>query len=889
MRTFWSRVVGLFLRRRLECDLADEFGSHLEMLEDEYRQRGMDARSARAAARRDFGNVEQVREMYRDARGWPVVENLLRDIRYTARGLCGTPGFTAAAVLSLALGIGANTAIFSFVNALLLRMLPVERPEELLALHRIGGWGSGYVAWPMYLRLRELNNVFEGVLARSGVWKVRLDTGTERTDFVHREFVSGNYFSVLGIEPALGRLITDGDSRVPQGHPVAVLSYDCWRNRFAGDPHILGRVLNVDDQALTIIGVAQPRFRGVELGKAAEIWVPAMMHRVNFTNPGSHWAWMLARPRPGVSRQHIQAVVNAAVARYLADQFGGRPDNPFRRRSMEQRIEIRSGGVGISQLRDNFRRPLDVLMVLVVVVLLATCVNIANLLLARAAARRRDAAVRLCLGASRGRLLQQCLLESTFLAAAGGALGLLSAIAGSRYILMFLPAAGDTVPLDITPDATVLLFTGVVAMASAFLFGFAPAMRATAVDPISGLRGVAGSAVRRVRLREGLLVVQVALSVLLVGAAVTFVHTLIELRSVDPGFRHTSVISFGLDYPRAWNQTQRTSLRTRLLERAAALPGVLAVAAGFPGPYRTGSSSSGVRVHGLEGTAGIRESVSAQVVTPGYFETIGATILYGRGLEGSDSTGARRVAVVNEAFARHFFGTGDPIGRTLTFEDGKPQSGATTFIVGIVRNMLHDGLRASPEPVIYVPAAQKSTAAEPIVLVRAELPAERVLASIRAVLAGVDPTVSLDDARTIAQRIADSIFLDRILAIVSGFFGVLALVLVIVGLYGVMAYTVARRTSEIGIRLALGAERTRVVRLILSEALVLIALGAAAGVPVALAARRVAASLLFGVPADNGAAMTITAGALLATGLTAALIPAWRAASIRPIDALRHE
>jgi predicted permease len=876
MNRLWSAL----RPRRLDRDLDDEIAAHLAMQEEEFRRAGMGAREARDAARREFGGIAHTKEVYRDRRGMPWLESAAKDFRLALRGLRQNKGFAAAAVLSLALGIGANTAIFTIFRALMLRTLPVSRPDELVTLYRTGGWGRGYSSYPLYLEVKKRTDLFQDAIARSGVDKARFRAGpSERVETVLREHVTGNYFGVLGVAPAIGRLIAEPDDRTQHAHPVAVLSYDFWQSRFAGDPSVLGQTIILTEQPLTIVGVAQRGFRGVELDRRPDVWLPVMMRRGDIMEPGSNWAWMMARRRPEVSREQVQAAVDVLFRQYLAGLYGENTPARFRKVALAQQIEVREGAVGLSGLRENFGTALRVLMAAVGLVLLAACANVANLLLARGAARRKEVALRVSLGATRGRLIQQALMESFLLAALGAIAGITLAYWGTGAILAFLPE-----PFAVAPDGTVLAFTVALSGVAAILFGLGPAIRSAGIDPAAALRMTAGSRDARPTMRRVLVTVQVAFSVVLVALAGLFGHSMVELRSVDLGFRHQNSMAFAIDSPPAMDEAQRNARRNRLLEGLERVPGVTSVSYAFPGPYLGGSSNATVQIPGVE--TGAREGswTSVHAVGPRYFETIGATVAAGRGVDRTDTAKARPVAVVNEAFVRQYLpGDARVLDRSLI--SGTPEAKA---IVGVVRDIAHDGLRSKPVPTVYIPAAQQKSDWEPTIVARASLTPEVLTAAIRREFASAGLQFAMEP-KPIRQRIEESVFQDRLLATLGGFFGILALALAAVGLYGVVAYGTARRAREIGIRIALGARRGEVVWMVLRDALVMVAAGLVLGLPASYLAAKQVAALLFGVKPLDPATFAITAAVLGAIGVGAALLPARRAATLEPLSVLRQD
>jgi predicted permease len=884
------RIKELIRGARLDGELDEEVSLHLQMMEEEFQRRGMSEAEARAAARREFGGVAHTKEAYRDQRGFPWIESFAKDVRYAMRGLRRSPGFTAAAVLSLALGIGANTAIFSLFHTLMLRMLPVAHAEQLVSIHRTGGWGVGTISLPLYRQIAVRTDLFNGVIATNGVSKVRFMAapgGLE--EIAQREYVSGNYFQVLGIQPVIGRLFTGEDNRVPGGHPLAVLSYDSWRNRFGADPAVLGRTVLADEQSLTVIGVAAPGFHGVAPERHTDVWVPLMMsHFGQVMSPNMWWLMPLARLRPDVPVQRVRAALDVLMQQHLRTIYGRSYDSAMRKKAIEQRLEIREGSIGLSMLREHFGKPLGVLLALVSLVLLAACINVANLLLARGAARRKEIAMRLSLGATRARLVRQALTETLLIAAAGSAAGIALAAWGVRAISGFLPEEAGN-PFSSAPDVPVLGFTIAITLGSALLFGLGPALRSTAVNPVAGLRSGGLDRAGRPVLRRVLVVAQVAFSVVLVALAGLFGHSLLALRSIDLGFRNQSVIAFSLDFPRQWKGNLRQA-QDQLMKTLAVAPGIYSVSCAFPGLFGGGSSDATIRVPGSERTATEPADVDVAKVAPRYFETIGAA-LKGREFDRTDTAGAPKVAVVNEAFVREFLpGEAHPETRWLSFDDSKPEGGSRTSIVGVVRDIRQDGIQQKIAPRVYLPFGQgEDPTFPPDTLVRTALPPAAVRAVVLRELPKLGAGTAVAEWGTVRQRIDDSIFETRLLATLGGFFGVLALLLAAVGLYGVMSYGMAKRAGEIGIRMALGARRADVVGMVLSDALLLVAGGLILGFPLAWAAARAVHSLLFGIEAVDPLAFGGTGAVLIAVALGAAFLPARRAASIDPMRALRHE
>jgi predicted permease len=886
MRTIWKRLAALFRFRRLEQDLQDEFDHHLALIEAELRATGMDAPSARAEARRQFGSVAQTQEVYRERRGVPWIETSLRDIRYGLRGLGRNRGFTAAAVLSLALGIGANTAVFSLFYALMLRMLPVARPHELVYLFMTGNRSAGYLSSGLYKELAGHKELFAGVVVRNAGGRTSFRTAPEGQPVAARsESVSANYFEVLGVPPAIGRYFTDEETHTIAPQRPVVLGYDLWRNRFGADPKVLGRTLYTESKPLVVIGVAAPRFHGVSVEQAADMWLLARI--TNDTSTAGFWA--IARLRPGVSRRQTQSALDVIMPRFQAALYGSKPDSILKRRQMEQRIDAREAATGLSFLRDEFAAPLRILLLAAELVLLATCANVAHLLLARGAARQREIAVRLSLGASRGRLVRQALTESLLLAALGSALGLFFAWWGTRYLLFFIPA-WKLGTLHVAPDRTVLLFAIGISVLAAMAFGLAPALRSTAIDPLASMRPSSGGTGRRMALRRSLVAAQVAFSVVLVAMAGLFGQSLGQLRSVDLGFQDQSVLQFWPNFPSAWKDPQQLAARDRLVTELAATPGIVSVSYNAPDLFHGRSWSSEIRVPGSQPAASVPGRAFLITLGPQYFSTLGAAVTLGREFGRSDSAGSPKVAIVNQAFLRAYLpGERNPLGRVVAMLNEEPGATEPRTIVGTVPDIAHQGVKEKSDPTMYLPASQIETPfGYAAMIVRARIPSAAATAAIRQTAARIAPGL-VTETETVREEIDGQIFQDRMLATLSGFFGGLALLLAAVGLYGVVAYTTALRSGEIGIRIALGAPRASVLWLVLRDALLLVTIGLAVGLPFSFAAARAVGSILFGIRPAGPLAFVATSTVLLAIGLAAAFLPARRAAGMNPMQALRSE
>jgi len=835
---------------------------------------------------------------------------MTHDLRYAFRTLLRTPLFTAVAVLSLALGIGANTSIFSLLDQVLYRSLPVRDPKTLVVFHveeHAGGSSSSdnsqsVFSYPMYGDLRDgaskLDGAFSGVIARAGVpVSVSWNGQTERA---RAEIVSGNLFEVLGVSAAMGRALTPEDDGAPDAHPVVMLSHDYWLRRFAAEPAVLNAKVAINGHPMVVVGIAPARFRGVLSGENPDLFVPiAMKREVTPTWDGladrqNRWLNILARLRSQCPPAQAQAAIQTIYHPVIASEVRQFP--PASKRAQHlilgQKIELQPAAQGINQLRESWQKPLVALMALVGLVLLIACANVANLLMARAASRRREMAIRLALGAGRGSLLRQLLIESLVIGVAGGLVGLLVAVWTTSALLHLLPADATGGWIANTLDARTLLFTLALSLVTGLLFGLAPALQASRASVASALReqqaGLA-SASGGARFRRMLVVAQLALSLLLLVGAGLFARSLFNLLRADPGFRAARLLTFAIDPSlNGYGKDRGFAFFRDLQERIARMPGVVSVGAANPGPLTHSSRGSNVTVEGYRAREDEDMDVSRHAVSPDYFRTLGAPMVRGREITARDLTSPNKVVVVNETFVRRFFGTANPLGRHMMYGASSKRL-PDREIIGVVRDFKHNSLREPPEPSVYSTYTDEDSLSRMEFYVRSDRDTAALGTDIRRVVQQMDSSLPVFNMQPVEIQVAESVEIDRLIAILSCAFGVLATLLAAIGLYGVVAYTVARRTAEIGIRVALGAAPRAVLWLVMRDVGILVVLGLAIGLPLAVTLGRLIESQLFGLKAADPA---IFAGASLALVLAAALsgwIPGRRAAHIDPIAALRHE
>lgn len=915
------RVRSIFRRTAAESELNDELRFHLDRLVDRHVRAGLPLQEAQRRARLEFGGVDQVREECRDARGTQFVDNLAQDLRFNLRMLRKSPGFTAIAVMTLALGIGANTAIFSVLESVLLRSLPVRHPEELVALTdpemHSANFGSqsgtrSLMAYSEFEYLRDHNEVFSDIFAADSVLpqlEVSLgdSAGPGEKQQVRIKLVSGGYFTTLGVQPAAGRFFGTEVDRTRGGSPVAVISYAFWKQGFNLNPSVLHQTIKVHNAVFQVIGVAPPGFFGETVGELPDVWVPMMMQDAvypgkDYLSPSPQglaneyeWIQVLGRRKPGVSLAQANAAMNVQFTRALTLAAGSDPENiPNAMSPAGQRLGLQPGGRGSSTLRDGFGQPLRFLMALVGLVLLIACANVANLLLARGAARQKEFAMRLAVGAGRRRLIRQLLTESLLLATLGTATGAVFSYCADRLLLRMVAGTGPAVPLDLHPDLRVLAFTLGVTVLTALLFGLIPSLLLTRVDlsPVlkSTAQGIKSESYRG-RLPAGkiLVVTQVAVSLVLLTAAGMFVHSLAKLSEVHLGYNRENLMLFYLDVaPTGLKGPEKLRLFRDLEEGIAAVPGVRAATLSANGLFMHSESGDPILVEGY--TAKPDEQVGTRMdhVGPHYFSTVGIPILMGRDIEPQDSGNGPRAAVINQAFARHFFPKTNPIGKRL--RDTYPGNPSDLEVVGVVADAKYNDLREDNVERLYAPFFNPMWEQNKAIFeIRTMAEPSALTASVRQLVQSANSSISPPKIETMSGLVDNSLQTDRFIKQLSEAFGILAMLLAAIGLYGVMAYTVARRTREIGIRMALGAEPRRIRKQVLRETLTLVLIGIPSGVPIALLVAYLVRSMLFGLNFADPMALVVATVLLLAAAALAGLLPARRASRVDPMISLRYE
>ena len=822
---------------------------------------------------------------------------LMQDLRYGARQLRANPGFATVAVLSLALGVGANSAIFQLVDAVRLRTLPVTNPQELVTIDFAkgsslsGNWStrSARLTSVLWEQVHGLTGPFTATVAWSAT-KFNLAPGGEAR-YAEGQYVSGDFFRVLGVQPWMGRTFTAEDDRAGCGTPGAVVSYAFWQRELGGEAGALGRELSLDGRRFPVIGVTPPQFFGVEVGHRFDVAVPLCSDLNNRAQSRTKW-WLSAmgRMKPGWTEKrtdnYMKTVSPAIMEATLPPSY--RPDQA--KRFLANKLVAEASANGVSGLRRQYESPLSLLLAATGLVLLIACANLANLLLARASVREREMAVRQAIGASRGRLIVQLLSESLLLAVLGTAVGVALAQVLSRALVAFLSTPDNQVFVGLQPDLRMLGFTAAMAIGTCLLFGLLPALRATRVAPAAAMRGggrgmTAGR--ERYGLRRALVTGQVALSLVLLVGALLFVRSLQKLLDVQPGFHPEGIVAVDIDIASGkYPKERRPVVYADLLEKLRAQPGIVSAAEIAMTPISGSGWNDQVRPDASTGEA---KNSMFNRYGPGYLKTMGTALMAGRDFDARDTLGAPKAAVVNEAFARQFFAGGNPLGHTFRVEGDAGHSDRIYQVVGLARNTKYYELREDFVPIAFLPMSQDENPDDGTTwVVRTSGRPQDAVRGIKAAVASVNPSFVLK-FKVMTEQIAESLQRDRLMAVLAGAFGVLAGVLSAIGLYGVIAYMVARRQNEIGVRMALGADRASVIRLVLREAMMLLAAGLVIGIGLALWVGQAAAKMLFGLKPNDAATFAAAAVLLAVAAAAAGYVPARRASGMDPMDALRME
>jgi predicted permease len=905
----WTRVYRIGVgARHLERDVDQELEFHIAMRTQKLVAAGLAPDAARAKALERFGDMSSVRNdcldidhhRERAMRRTNFLSNLRQDITYALRAMRQNAGFAAVVLLTLALGIGANTSTFTLIDALVLRTLPVPHPEQLVTIGnpaRTGGLSEGSVrndiaSFPVYEDVRDQSKSFSGVYATGRTSRVDLLAESQQKEAEHprSRFVSASYFSVLQVPAALGRTLTPDEERVPGGAPVVVISYAYWLKRFGGDRSAVGRSVQVNGVPLTIVGVASRAFQGDIVGQPIELWIPIMEQPALMPNSPAltdrniSWIQMMGRLAPGISLAQARSEVVGIVNRSHLDHAGAAERVGIENDMRSKPVQVEAGARGFSYYRSLFTAPLFILMAAVSVVLLIVCANLANLMLARASARGREMSVRMALGANRFRLVQQLLTESLMFALAGGALGIILAIWGSSVLTALTGGA----EFDARLDARVLAFTAIVSLATAMLFGLVPALRATRVELAEALRaqgrGVSSGerGTGRFGLGKMLVVAQVALSVLLLVGTGMLVRSMQRLRNTDIGAARDQLLLVEVDARRAgYKDARLTNLMSELISRAEQTPGVVAATTSENGIFSGTESETILHVEGFTPRSDDDSAIAYDDVGPAYFHAIGAHVEQGRDFEARDNQAGAKVAVLNSTAARFFFPRGSALGAHLT-------SDSLTFeIVGVVSDVEGRDLRAKPVRRVYFPTVQlREAPGQFSVEVRTAGDPASMGEPIRRALSAANPSLALR-IQPLSELVDESIAQDRLVSRVVSFFGILALALAALGLYGVMTYATTRRTSEFGLRMALGAEPGNVMRLVLGETMLLVVGGVLVGMPAALGAMRLVQHQLYQIGLLDWPSILIALIVLGASAALAGYVPARRAARVGPLVALR--
>jgi predicted permease len=900
---FARRMTMLFRRQEFDANLEEEMRLHQELRREQMIESGMTAEAARSAAQRKFGNPTLLKEKSHMTWGWEWLESLLQDAHYGIRAMLRSPVLTTVALISLALGIGANTAIFSLLDAVMLRSLPVKEPSRLVLLGE-GQWRgisdsfpiTELYSYPFYREMQRRNVVFSDVAATLSMSNSvhGLVEGRDEIEPMHVQLVSGTFFPMLGVQALMGRALTDQDDRVEGASPVAVVSYAWWKRALASDPSVLSRKIKFGSTMFSIVGIAPPEFFGTKVGEAPDLWIPlAMMQQVppgwkGYNDNLSESLFVMGRLKPGVSMDQATANVNLVYQQILRGFPNVRMDEKSLKDLNNIRVPLTPMATGFSSLRREFSEPLKILMAVVALVLLIACANIANLLLARSTARARELALRQALGARRIRIVRQLLTESLLIALAGGALGIGFASLASRLLLRMVSSGSQPLPLDVSIDTRLLLFTLAVTITTALLFGTIPAIRATRLqltDALKDGRGSQGAATKS-PLAKALVIAQVTLSLVLLVGAGLFLRSLVNLSNVDTGFNKENVlrlqtnassVGYKADDPRL------TALYQQIEERVSALPGVRA--ASFSSfTFHEGSWNTYVVIPGRVTDKDV--DIEHNVVGNGYFQTMQIPLIAGRTFGPQDTATSHRVGVISERMARTMFPPGNPIGSH--YHIGSPDNPYEIEVIGIVKDVKYYSLQEDPQTLDYIPYTQRQDYLDDFE-VRYTGDFNAIAASVKQAIHGVDRNLPITRVTTLDEQVGRSITNQKLVAELSTFFGLLAVFLSCIGIYGLMSYVVSRRTHEIGIRMALGAPRSDVRWMIMREIALLVAVGVAIGIPMTIASGRMVSHMLFGLKGADIASLLIAIAVLLTVGMLAGYLPATRASRVDPMVALRYE
>jgi predicted permease len=903
----WFRLLNR--RKRMMEDLDQDIRDFIERETQDNIDRGMPPEEARYAALRKFGNVTRVKEETREVWTFVWLEQLWQDVRVGLRQLRRSPGFTTVAVLTLALGIGANTAIFSLIDSVMLRMLPVVKPDDLLQVKtRIPqrpGEPSGAFTNRLWGQVRAQQDVFSDVFAwgeaSSREDSLKFDLGQGGTiHSAHGLWVSGSFFGALGLRPAAGRLITPpDDQRGCRG--VAVLSYGFWQEHYGGDERAIGASLLLGGHPFAVMGVAPSGFYGMEVGDKFDVALPicaaALFDEKESRLDDRSWWWLqiVGRIKPGMSRAQVSARL-AALSPGIFSAALPQDWSPAAQRAFVKRTLFAvPAATGVSEygLREQFGTPLDILMAIVGAVLLIACANIASLMLARAVARHKEMAVRQALGASRTRLVRQLLTECILLSSAGGLLGIVSARWGSAVLVHSISTTRSALFLDLSPDSRILSFTALAAVTTGILFGLLPALRSTRISLTSAMKGSQAMEIGRslrFHTRKWIIASQVALSFVLLVTAGLLLRSFAKLVTLDLGFDRSSVLLVSTDLQAARVAPDRQPALGESIETIlGALPGVTSVGRSFWTPMEGGAWSQPIATDWSKDLSPEEAETWMNAASPGYFAALRMPLLAGRTFASTDTATSPRVAIVNQTLARRFFPGQNPLGRVLRVQQPSGEAGPPIEVVGLVKDSKYEFVSEDTHPTAFFPISQfPARAARPTFELRTSIRPSALLLAVQSAISGVDKGIPLE-IHTLAEQVDDSIVQEHLLALLSGFFGALALLLAVVGLYGTFNYLVTQRQGEFGIRMALGAARASILRLVMRDLVAVLAGGLAAGILISLAATRLLQRMLFGLGPRDTITMLLAAGVLSAVALIAGYLPARRATKVDPMVALRYE